>query len=156
MIDVNKNLHHCYQTLNQLLKVVSLLASPIAVDIIEACKRDEGAAHAPRNVFKSSDIIHQAVVSSPVAVGAGEALSADPEHGVLAAADLARAPGTHALGGARGVGHQAEGARGGRGREARVPGDIEPSDQAKAHWHKGSVAQIYIHYFRKVIVILYI
>ena len=94
-------------------------------------------------------MIHQAFVGSPVAVGAGEALSADPEHGVLAAADLAWAPGTHALGGARGVGHQAKGARGGRGREARVPGDIEASDQAKAHWHKGSVAQIYISLFHK-------
>ena len=69
----------------------------------------------------------------PVAVGAGKTFGADPEHGVLASADLTRSPGTHTLGGARGVGHQSEGAGGGRGREAGIPGDIETSDQAQTH-----------------------
>ena len=95
---------------------------------------------------------HDHVVASPVAVGAGEPLGADPEHGVLAAADLARAPGAHALGGARGVGHRAEGARGGGGGgEAGVPGHIQARDQAQPHWGQGFIG---LDHFRKVSTIL--
>ena len=154
MINVNKGLHHhCYQTSNQLLIVQSLLLSPVAVDIIKTCERDEGAAHASsEKSCWSYERVHDHVVASPVAVGAGEPLGADPEHGVLAAADLARAPGAHALGGARGVGHRAEGARGGGGGgEAGVPGHIQARDQAQPHWGQGFIG---LDHFRKVFTFL--